>query len=172
MNASNPFGLLRALGMLSLLYLAGAAAQSTLVHPIHNLLGAQPDFLLTIVLCAALLSDAGTGCVAGFVGGLISATLTGQIVGTLLVTRTIAGFLAGRLTARVFEANTLIVMLGVLVTSLITSLIQTLIAPQRMGLAAWLLETLGGAVWNALISLPIAALLRWSGWGGPNPRLR
>jgi rod shape-determining protein MreD len=155
-----------------LLFLAGSAAQSTLAYPLHDLLGAQPDFLLTILLCAALLSDAATGCVVGFAGGLLTASLTGQIVGTLLVTRTAAGFLAGSLTTRVFETNTLIVMLGVFVTSLATFLLQTLVAPQQIGLALWLQETLGGAVWNAVISLPVSILLRRSGWGVPNPRLR
>jgi rod shape-determining protein MreD len=171
-NYSDPFGLLRPWGTLVLLFLAGSAAQSTIAYPLHNLLGAQPDFLLTILLCAALLSDAPTGCLLGFVGGLLSSALVGQTVGTLLVSRTIAGFMAGRFTARVFEANTLVVTLGVLVTSLAAFVIQTLAAPPRTGLALWLQATIGGAVWNAALSLPVAALLRRSGWGGPNPRLR
>jgi rod shape-determining protein MreD len=150
----------------------GSAAQSTFAYPIGSLLGAQPDFLLTVLLCAALLSDAATGCILGFMGGLLSAALIGQTVGTLLVSRTAAGFLAGRLTARVFEANTAVVMLGVLVSSLTASLLQTLAAPQRIGVIVWLQATLGGAIWNALLSAPIAGLLRRSGWGGPNPRLR
>jgi rod shape-determining protein MreD len=172
MSPYDPLGQLRPWGTLILLFLIGSAAQSTIAYPLYSLLGAQPDFLLTILLCAALLSDAATGCVLGFAGGLLSAALIGQTVGTLLVTRTVAGFLAGRFTARVFEANTLVVMLGVLVTSLATYLLQTLVAPQRIELALWLRAIIGGALWNAALSLPIAALLRLSGWGGPKARLR
>ena len=172
MNTSDPLGALRAWGILILLFLAAAAAQSTLAYPLGSLVGAQPDFLLTTLLCAALLSDPITGSVLGFVGGLLSASLIGQIVGTLLVTRTIAGYLAGRFTARVFQANTLVVMLGVLVTSLAAFVLQTLAAPPHIELTAWLRETIGGALWNAVFSLPIGALLRGNGWGGPNPRLR
>lgn len=172
MNPSDPVGLLRPWGTLVLLFIAGSVAQSTLAYPLHSLLGAQPDFLLTVLLCAALLSDAATGSILGFAGGLLSASLVGQTVGTLLVTRTIAGFLAGRFTARVFEANTLVVVLGVLVTSLAAYLLQTLVAPPKVGLTPWLQATLGGALWNALLSVPITSILRRSGWGVPNPRLR
>ncbi len=108
----------------------------------------------------------------GFIGGLLSSALVGQTVGTLLVSRTVAGFMAGRFTARIFEANTLVVMLGVLLTSLAASVLQILAAPPRFGLAFWLQATVGGAIWNALISIPIGGLLRQGGWGGPNPRLR
>ncbi len=172
MNPFDSLGALRPWGTLILLFLAGCVAQSTLAYPIHSLFGSQPDFLLTILLCASLLSDAATGAVLGFAGGLLSASLIGQTVGTLLVSRTLAGYLAGLFTARVFEATTIVVMLGVLVTSIAAFLLQTLAAPPRIALMPWLLTTIGGALWNALLSVPITSILRRSGWGGPNPRLR
>ncbi|MBC8103948.1 MAG: rod shape-determining protein MreD [Cytophagales bacterium] len=163
---------LRPWGIFALLLLTATAAQSTLAYPLHALTGAQPDFLLTVVLCTALLSDAATGCVLGFVGGLLSAALIGQTLGTLLVTRTIAGFLAGRFTARVFQANLLVIVLGVFIASLAAYVLQALSHPPRTGLTPWLQATLGGGIWNAALALPIASLLRHSGWGGPSPRLR
>ena len=130
-----------------------------------GLWGGSPDFPLTLALCAALLSDAQTGAIAGFAAGWVSAALSGETLGTFLVSRILAGFLAGSLTARLYRGNVFVVVAGVWAASLLTSVLYALSAPPRGNLADWGRGLLVGAVWNALLSLPLAFALRRLGWG-------
>lgn len=127
--------------------------------------GGGPDFPLTLALCAALLSDAQTGAIAGFACGWVSAALSGETVGTFLVSRTLAGWTAGGVTARLYRGNVFVVVAGVWAASLMASLIYALSAPPRGGFWDWGRGVLVGAVWNALLSLPISFALRRVGWG-------
>lgn len=127
--------------------------------------GGSPDFLLTLALCAALVSDAQTGALAGFVCGWMMAALTGETLGTFLISRTLAGWAAGTATTRFFRGNVFVVLAGVFVASLIAELIYAFSAPPRGGFWEWGRGVLIEAVWNALLSLPLTWLLRRTGWG-------
>jgi rod shape-determining protein MreD len=130
-----------------------------------TLWGGQPDFILTLALVAALLSDAVLGCYVGFAAGLATAALAGETVGTYLVSRTIAGCVAGGLTSRLFRGNLGVVFLVVLLASLVAQALYGLAAPPQGHIAGWLKGAALGAVWNAVISLPLTYLLRLCGWG-------
>jgi len=148
-----------------LLLLAAAGQQGLIAGTIYGWCGAQPDLLLTVTLCIALLSDPQIGAFLGFASGLLTASLVGQTVGTYLMSYTLAGYLAGRFTARLFQANAFVVVLGVLAASAAAHVLHGLAAPSHLSLAFWVRTTLGGALWNAVLSLPISAILRRSGWG-------
>ena len=126
--------------------------------------GGQPDFILTVALAAALLSDASTGCLVGMAGGLLSAATVGETVGTFLVSRTIAGFIAGLLTNRLYRGNVGVIFLGVLATTLIAEVVHAFAAP-RGSLHEWVQSIAVSAVMNAVLALPLTVLLRRCGWG-------
>lgn len=153
--------------LFGLMMIAAGTLQSLLAYPLFHWIGSQPDLLLTVALCAALLSDAVTGAFLGFAAGLFTASLVGQTLGTYLVSRTLAGYVAGRFTTRLFQANAPVIVIGVLVASLSAAALQGLAAPpHRSSLGIWLRTMAGGAAWNAAFALPVAALLRRAGWGG------
>lgn len=147
-----------------LLLLVLGTLQSTLAFRL-TFWGAQPDFLLTLALVAALLSDSRTGCLTGFAGGLVTAALVGQTAGTFLVSRTVAGCVAGALTARLFRGNLGVVLLVTFLASLVAEVVYALAAPPRMELLEWLRAAGVGSAMNALLALPLAYLLRRCGWG-------
>ncbi|WP_394796156.1 hypothetical protein [Armatimonas sp.] len=141
------------------LLMAGVGLQATVSSHL-GFLGAQPDFLLALALCVALLTDAPLGASAGFLSGLMMAAISGQTMGTYLVTRTVAAWLVGGLRKRFVRAGVLVTLLGVGVGSLIAGLLYGLSVP-RIGLYHWLSLTFVGAGLNMFVALPVAVLLRW-----------
>lgn len=150
--------------LFGLLLLLCAALQGAFAYRM-SLWGGQPDFVLTLLLVAALLSDATLGCYVGFAGGLVTAALSGETVGTYLVSRTVAGCAAGAFTSRLFRGNLAVVFLVVLLASLIAEAVYGLAAPPQGAVSGWLKGVALGAVWNAFLSLPLTYLLRRCGWG-------
>jgi cell shape-determining protein MreD len=143
--------------------LLASAAQSVFASRLL-FFGGQPDFVLTLVLVASLLSDAAAGSLLGFAGGLITAANVGTTVGTFLVSRTIAAYCAGLMTTRLYRGNIGVIFLGVLATTCIAEVIYILAAP-RGSFVVWVQGIAVGAVMNALIALPISFVLRRCGWG-------
>ncbi len=160
---STPSGGPRAVLSLCLLLLVAAALQGSL-SPRWYFWGGQPDFVFTLILAAALLSDAGLGALLGLGGGLLTAALVGETVGTFLVSRTLGGFVAGWISGRLFRASAGVVLLSAGVASLASEAVYVLAAP-RLGLESGLRSALVGAGWNALLAIPATALLRRLGWG-------
>lgn len=147
-----------------LLFLLIAGGMQSTVAAYFTFWNAQPDFPLALALVAALLSDAAVGSLVGFAAGLVSGSIVGQILGTYLVTRTLAGFVAGSFTARLYGANLGVVVLGVFTGSVVSEILHGLAAP-RISLLHWIQTALLGGAMNALLALPLSALLRRCGWG-------
>jgi hypothetical protein len=150
------------LWFLVLLLVAGGLQSTVAAH--FTFWNAQPDFPMALALAAALLSDAATGSLAGFAAGLVSGSIVGQTLGTFLVTRTLAGFVSGSFTARLYGANLGVVVLGVFTGSVVAEILHGLAAP-RISLLHWIQTALLGGAMNALLALPLSALLRRCGWG-------
>jgi rod shape-determining protein MreD len=146
-----------------LLYLAlllvGVGLQASLSSQLR-LWGGQPDFLLALALCGALLTNAPLGASAGFLSGLMTAAVTGQTMGTYLVSRTIAACVVGGLRKRFIRAGVLVTLLGVGLGSIIAGVLYGLSVP-RIGLFQWISMTFIGAAMNMFVALPVAILLRW-----------
>lgn len=150
---------LRSVGLYVLLLSVGIGLQAVFSSQL-GFWGGQPDFLLALALCVALLTDAPTGAVAGFVSGMMTAAITGQTMGTYLVTRTIAAASVGWLRKRFVHAGVLITLLGVGVGSIVAGGLYGLSNP-RIGLSHWLSLTFISALYNIVVALPVAILLRW-----------
>jgi cell shape-determining protein MreD len=146
------------------LFLCIAAGLQSAFAARLTLFGGQPDFVLTLTLSAALLSDAAVGCLVGMAGGMVAAATVGQTVGTFLVSRIIAGYCAGTLTSRLYRGNIGVIFLGVLATTTIAEVAYVLSAPGG-SLRIWAQSVAVSALMNAVIALPLTALLRRCGWG-------
>lgn len=150
---------LRALLSVAVLLFIGIGLQSSLAFSL-SFFGAQPDFLLTLALCTALVTEAEFGAVVGFLSGLGMAALAGTTVGTYLVSHTAAAWLVGGLRYRFVRAGFLITILGVAVGTIVSGVLFGLSVP-RIGLLRWLTITFVSAVWNAVVALPLTVILRW-----------
>ena len=149
----------RALVVYLVLLTAGIGLQSSMA--VHlNFLGAQPDFLLTLALCVALLTDASIGAGAGFISGLVTAAIAGPTLGTFLITRIVAAWAVGALRRRFVRVGIGVTLLGVGAGSVLAGVLYGFSNP-RIGLAHWLSLTFVGAVMNLLVALPLAVLARW-----------
>lgn len=127
--------------------------------------GASPDFLLTLMLSAALLTDASTGACVGFVDGLAMAGTTfGQTPGTYIVTRTISGYVVGGLRRRFLPSGIFAAVLGVALGSALAGVLYGLSVP-RIGVTRFIQSTFLGALYNAVLAVPVSLCLRKLGWG-------
>jgi rod shape-determining protein MreD len=157
------------IALLVLAMLAAAGIQSVLPGAVaaSGLRVGGPDLVLVFALVAALLSDAGTGCLVGFGAGLLTAALVGETVGTFLVSRAVAGFVAGSLAGRFFRTNAAVVIAAVIVGAFVAGTVYGLAAPPVRGTTflAYLRETGLGILWDGALALPIASLMRRFGWG-------
>lgn len=147
---------------LCLLLLFAGALQGALAWRLHAG-GGQPDFVLAVLLSAALLSNAALGSLIGLAGGLVTAALVGETIGSLLVSRTLAGFAAGWLASRLFRVSPSVAVLGALFASIVAEIVYVLAAP-RIGVRVWLGAALVGALWNAALAVPLTLVLRRLGW--------
>ncbi len=149
----------RSLLLYSVLLFIGVGLQSVFSSSLV-LWGGQPDFLLTLALSVALITDSSLGAVAGFISGLMTAVVAGPTLGTFLVTRTIAAWAVGALRKRFVHAGVLVTLMGVGLGSILSGVLYGLSNP-RIGLGHWFSLTVVGAVLNMIAALPVAVLLRW-----------
>jgi rod shape-determining protein MreD len=61
-----------------------------------EVLGAEPDLLLVVLVVVSLLTGSITGAIAGFAGGLLVDVMTLYTLGTTSIVLTVAGYWAGR----------------------------------------------------------------------------
>jgi|GEM_PF-3135510 rod shape-determining protein MreD len=157
--------------LLVLVLLIAAGLQSVVAGPLSGLTVGQPDFILVLVLVAALFTDSGVGCLVGFGGGLLTASLVGETVGSYLVSRVLAGFVAGRLSGRFFQGNLIVILAAVFIGSVVAEVAYGLAAPPLRGVSLLrYLQTAGGNIlWNTALALPAAWVLTRCGWN-PNAR--
>lgn len=136
--------------------LQGRAAHALGVH------GAQPDLRLVALACAALLLGGARGAWLGFWAGLLTACAAPGLFGSLFLSRLLAGAFAGGLGRSLIRGNFLVPPLVVLAATLLAEGVSVVLAP---GLALhhvrrWLWAAGGGAVYNALLALPVSLLLQ------------
>lgn len=151
--------------VLLLCLMTGLQANIVLFLP-HAEITGRPDFVLTLCLLPALLSDAAGGCGWGFGAGLVTSALAGQTVGSFLVSRTVAGCVAGGFSERFVRSNPIVIVSAVFTGSLVADAVYLLCNPPLSldTLLASLRFTAMNALWNAALALPLAHLLRRLGW--------
>ena len=140
-----------------LLWLAGGCQQS--VANQFAIAGAAPDYLLVVIVTLSLVVNRRAGGVIGFLGGVIQGAIAGGHMATYAITRTILGFLIGWLTGLEFEGN---IAVAFVVTAGATCIAQVsfLLMSPRGAILPFLLATIGSAMYNGVLAMPLYALLK------------
>jgi rod shape-determining protein MreD len=137
-----------------------AALQET-IAPKLAILDAAPDFLLVSVSCLGLLTARYGATLVGFLAGLLNGALAGANLASYAISRTFSGFLVGWFNSFELESNIMVAFATTFVATLAANLVFMFITGPS-GLVAYLLGTVGTALYNGLIAVPIYLLLRWA----------
>lgn len=126
-----------------------------------SIFGCPPNFLLAVLAPMALVSRPSVGGTIGFFAGLLQGGLAGANLTHYVISRALTGFftsLGGLLDIRIA-----LLVAGLLCASatLVAQLILMFLAPPPGGnLVSFLLQSIGTAVYNGVIGMPVYALLR------------
>lgn len=139
-----------------LLWLAGGCQQA--LAPRVGIAGASPDFVLIAVSVLALFLNRRGGALVGFFGGLVQGAMAGANLAQYVVTRTLAGYGIGWLAMLEFEFNPLVALVVTAASTLFAQLLLMFTAPPP-SIAHFLLATIGSAIYNGVLAVPLYALL-------------
>ena len=139
-----------------LLWIAGAFQQAVAFQ--ISLGGVGPDFLLVVVVCAGLFASRRNGAILGFLAGVIHGAIAGGHIAAYVVTRTLVGFVVGWFTGMEFEGNMAVGFIVTAAATLATQLTFLLLNP-RGAILASVLATIGSAMYNGVLAMPLYALL-------------
>jgi len=146
-----------------------AIAQSRGAHAI-SVRSAEPDFLLVVMACGAMLVGGNWGIILGFVTGYFTIALSSNPLlpfGTVLASRTIAGAFAAGLQRSVIRDSVWAPPIIVLLTTLVSDCIYAAMAPRTWlhHPREWFLAQGGQILFNTVLSYPLYLLLRRFGVG-------
>ncbi|HVL39275.1 MAG TPA: hypothetical protein VM328_07775 [Fimbriimonadaceae bacterium] len=140
-----------------LLWFLGAC-QQTLPHRL-SIFGARPDFLLILATTLSLLTSRAGGGIVGFFSGLAHGAIAGANLTHYVISRALSSFAVSWVRALSSEPSALGVALYALFHTLAAQLLlMFLIAPQN--LAQFLGDTMGTALYNGVLAIPLYALLK------------
>lgn len=136
-----------------------AAILQISVAPRLALHGFHPDFLLVVLTPISLVTSRPSAAAAGFCCGLVQGALAGANLTHYAATRAIAGFAGSWSRAIGFELNIPFVAATAFLMTLLSQILwMFLAAPQ--GVATFLGDTIGAAVYNGLLAIPAYLLLK------------
>ena len=139
------------------LWLAGGLQAS--LAPRLGLGQVAPNFVVIVLGSVAILSSRRAGTVSGFFAGLIEGGLAGANLTQYVISRSVAGFLSGWLTAWEFDATVVVAFFAVAACTLEAQLLLMFMAPPPR-ILAFLLATIGSAIYNGVLAMPLFALLK------------
>lgn len=140
-----------------LLWLAGGCQES--VANRLTLGGITPDLLLVTLGVLAVMGTRQTGAITGFFAGMIQGAMSGANMAQYVVSRTIIGFFIGWFNSLDFEANTVVAFFAVVLTTCGSQFLLMFLAPPSR-IFAFLIATIGVAVYNGVLAMPLFALLK------------
>lgn len=140
-----------------LLWFAGAA-QDAIAFQV-SIGGIAPDTILIVIVCAGLFSNKRSGAGIGFIGGVLHGAIAGGHMAAYSVTRTLIGFLIGWFNGMEFEGNEAVAFIVTAAATLCTQLTFLLLSP-RGAILPFVLATIGSAVYNGVLAIPLYALLK------------
>jgi len=140
-----------------LLWFAGACQQAVAFQV--SFAGVGPDFLLIVLVSCGLFADRRNGAVLGFLSGVIHGAVAGGHLGTYAVTQTVTGFLIGWFNSMEFEGNIAVAFIVGAAATICTQIASLLLSPHGAILAS-LLATIGSAMYNGVLAMPLYALLK------------
>jgi rod shape-determining protein MreD len=129
-----------------------------------SFLGTSPDVTPVFVLCLGLLGGSLAGAVAGFSVGFLLDTLQYQTLGASSLSLILVGYLAGRY-RETFDVSSpfappALAAILTLVAVLSFSMIQLMLGVQADVSALVVRDTLLKKIYNALLAVPIYAVIR------------
>jgi rod shape-determining protein MreD len=105
--------------------LANIILQSALL-PFLQIVGIQPDTLLILVTCFALLAGSNTGMLVGLFGGLLQDILYGNSIGMSALQYMVIGYLIGLLYEKIFVDKIVVPLFIVFCGSLLRGMMMML----------------------------------------------
>jgi rod shape-determining protein MreD len=145
------------LAVVSTLYVM-AVFQQTLSQRVA-VLGARPDFLLLWSACLALLLPRSRASLAGFIAGLVHGSMAGMNMAAYISSRTIAAFCASWTKDLRYEVSLPAVAVVAAFTTVLAEILWLFITA-RPGIGEFLGATIGTAVYNGVLAIPMYALLK------------
>jgi rod shape-determining protein MreD len=125
----------------------------------YGIAGARPDYILVMLSCLCLYASRSGGALAGFFAGLLSGAITGANLTQYIFSRSVAGFADAWARNLGLDANALTAALNSFFMTLVAQLILMFFAPPP-GIATFLGATIGSAMVNGVLAVPVHALLR------------
>lgn len=135
----------------------GAVLQQSLGR--YGILNARPDYLLVMLSCLCLHANRSGGALLGFVAGLLSGAITGANMTQYIFSRSVAGFMDAWSRNLGLDPNSLTAALNSFFLTIVAQLILMFFAPPP-GIASFLGATIGSAMVNGVLAVPVHALLR------------
>ena len=135
----------------------GAVLQQSLGR--YGIFNARPDYLLVVLSCLCLYSSRAGGALAGFFAGLLSGAITGANLTQYIFSRSVAGFLDAWARKLGLDPNALTAAMNSFFMTVVAQLILMFFAPPS-GIASFLGATIGSAMVNGVLAIPVHALLR------------
>ncbi len=142
---------------LLLLWLAGAFQQAVAFQISAG--GVGPDFPLIVVVTVALFFDRRSATVFGFIGGAIRGAIAGGHMAAYCVTETVVGYLVGWFAGMEFEGNMVVAFVVTALATVSTQITFLLLTP-RGAILPYLAATIGSAMYNGVLAMPLYALLK------------
>jgi rod shape-determining protein MreD len=123
------------------------------------ILGAKPDFLLLFTSLVALTTTRPKAALTGAAAGVVHGALAGVSLAAYVSSRAVAGFCAAWSKTLRYEVSLGTVAAITFAATMFADIVWLLIAPQA-GIGAFLGATIGTAVYNGFLAIPVYALLR------------
>ncbi len=141
----------------TVLLIVAAVLQMTLVQSLA--IGAsRPDFIVVVLACTAVRTSFVAGAGLGVWSGALMAAITGVNYGSFLASRALTGVLCGLFGEAVEQGDAIIPALTAFAATWTCEGIYYLMSPAHRGL--WWLEHIAlESVYNAVLAIPISALL-------------
>ncbi len=121
--------------------------------------GATPDFLMTATIAISLCLPRAPGAATGFAAGVIQGALVGASMAHYVMSRAIAGFVAAWSRGLRFELTPPAVGITAAAVTVFSSLMFLFTAAPR-GIVGYMGDTIGSAMYNGVLAMPLYALLR------------
>ena len=125
-----------------------------------SVLGGTPDFPLVVLACLSLRFSRRGSTVLGFGSGLVTGVLAGANMTIYVASRCVTGFLLGWFNSMDFEATALMAAVLAFGSSIVAQLLVLFLGAYHGPLPRYLGGTISTAVYNAVIAVPVYALLR------------
>lgn len=129
--------------------------------------GVRPDFLILFLAPISLMTSRMGGATLGFFAGLLEGAASGVSMAHYIASRAIAGFLGSWSRAIGMHINWGVASITTVILTVVSRLIFMFLAAPT-GVLRFLGDTIGSALYNGVLAIPVYMLLQWV----LNPRVR